>query len=416
MDDDKIFAIEPAPVPATETSTAVPSAGETASAGPEPGAKIDAKMGKKQAKVEAAEVKRRAKEARRLARELEKEARRDAKHQTALFPEVEPEPPEPERDPTDEPQESGPSIAAGQEFPADTLPGEPGLESIHGIGPAKRKKLKKAGITSLAELRAADPARVAKKADVLESVAQEWRFMAQLIDGLGVGPQFAEMIAGAGVVSIEQLATADPKDVWAAVHASAEKRGLPGQASALEPKDLEGWIASAKNYRFGTAGPDDAAGSPAEVEGAAPEASEVDDAPRSRGWLRRRPKAAPGIPDSPGSGPASGQVPGTPTQGMDELIPAQTPGTRFRFLRFGKSAPAATEAGPETPVEDKPKRRLGLFHRTAKPAAQESAAPSADAPMGNPADADEPDKPSKARKKSKTVADRAPNSSKRRRR
>jgi predicted flap endonuclease-1-like 5' DNA nuclease len=76
---------------------------------------------------------------------------------------------------------------------------------IEGIGPTYAKRLEKAGITTTGLLAIAKTGAVAKKSKAPLKTVKAWKYQADLLKVKGVGPQYAEALARAGVRGIDGL-------------------------------------------------------------------------------------------------------------------------------------------------------------------------------------------------------------------
>ncbi|HDS59936.1 MAG TPA: helix-hairpin-helix domain-containing protein [Thermoplasmatales archaeon] len=87
------------------------------------------------------------------------------------------------------------------------------LTDIKGIGETYAKKLKRAGVTSIHDLRKMNISQVAKTAGLGEKLLQQWqetaRQMNLLTDIKGIGPTFEKKLKKQGIHTVEDLAGAD---------------------------------------------------------------------------------------------------------------------------------------------------------------------------------------------------------------
>lgn len=117
---------------------------------------------------------------------------------------------------------------------------------IEGIGPKFEAKLKKAGIKSSADLAAAtDLKGLAEKTEIPEANLRLWKGMAVLLPVKGIGPQFAEVLARTGVLTLKDLAGCDPKKLAARIEALLESKAVTIVGAKVTPKRIEGWIEQA---------------------------------------------------------------------------------------------------------------------------------------------------------------------------
>lgn len=118
---------------------------------------------------------------------------------------------------------------------------------IEGIGPKFEAKLKKAGIKSSADLAAAtDLKGLAEKTEIPEANLRLWKAMAVLLPIKGIGPQFAEVLARTGVLTVKDLAGCDPKKLAARIDAVLESKAVTIVGAKVTAKRIQGWIEQAQ--------------------------------------------------------------------------------------------------------------------------------------------------------------------------
>ena len=141
-----------------------------------------------------------------------------------------------------------------EEFVPEVLLPQPGtkqlpIETIEGIGQAYGEKLREGSIEWVEDLALTTPDNVMKLTGVNESHAKKWIAMARLTWLDDVSNEDAECIVlGAHITSIEELAVADPDNLYNKV-SNAEKFGrvqVP-QGYTLSKDKVRKWIASAQN-------------------------------------------------------------------------------------------------------------------------------------------------------------------------
>ncbi|MFX1301528.1 MAG: DUF4332 domain-containing protein [Promethearchaeota archaeon] len=140
-----------------------------------------------------------------------------------------------------------------EEFVPEVLLPQPGtkqlpIETIEGIGKAYGDKLREGSIEWVEDLALTTPDNVMKLTGVNQSHAQKWIAMARLTWLDDVSNEDAECIVlGANLTSIEELAVADPDDLYNKV-STAEKFGrvqVP-QGYTISKEKIRKWIASAQ--------------------------------------------------------------------------------------------------------------------------------------------------------------------------
>jgi hypothetical protein len=145
------------------------------------------------------------------------------------------------------------TLAGPEEFVPEVLLPQPGkkqlpVSTVEGIGKKYSGELEKGGIQYVEDLALSRPETVTKLTGVHTITAQKWIAMARLTWLDDVSNEDAECIVlSANITSIEELAVADPDDLYNKV-STAEKFGLvqvpKGYSITKEKVTL--WIESAK--------------------------------------------------------------------------------------------------------------------------------------------------------------------------
>ncbi|MDO8122790.1 MAG: DUF4332 domain-containing protein [Candidatus Hermodarchaeota archaeon] len=144
-------------------------------------------------------------------------------------------------------------VEGPEEFVPEVLLPHPGeeqlpIETVEGIGKAYGDKLREGSIEWVEDLALTTPENVMKLTGVNQLQAQKWIAMARLTWLDDVSNEDAECIVlGANITSIEELAVADPDDLYNKV-STAEKFGrvqVP-QGYAISKDKVRKWIASAQ--------------------------------------------------------------------------------------------------------------------------------------------------------------------------
>ena len=120
---------------------------------------------------------------------------------------------------------------------------------VEGIGPKYAKKLEAAGIHTTSRLCYEDAAHVAATIGAHEKTVRSWQSMSELAKVKGIGPQYAEALARAGIEGIQEL-----KDRSANAIADQVNEYLGGLknhvlGSSVTAKRVEGWQKAAKPMR-----------------------------------------------------------------------------------------------------------------------------------------------------------------------
>lgn len=126
----------------------------------------------------------------------------------------------------------------------------PKLEDIEGIGAAQAKKLRDAGVRSVEGLltmggSATGRKDLAAKAGISEKSILEWVNHADLFRIKGVGEEYSDLLEEAGVDTVVELATRNPKNLHAALMEANAKKKLVRRVPP--EKSVAGWIEQAKS-------------------------------------------------------------------------------------------------------------------------------------------------------------------------
>ena len=123
------------------------------------------------------------------------------------------------------------------------------IEEIEGIGPSFGEKLIAAGIKSTADfLNKCSAAKgrqaVAAETDISEKLILKWANHADLMRISGVGPEYAELLEGAGVDTVKELRRRNAANLAAHMAAVQEEKKLTRKAPG--EKVVARWIEAAK--------------------------------------------------------------------------------------------------------------------------------------------------------------------------
>lgn len=123
--------------------------------------------------------------------------------------------------------------------------GEPVID-IEGIGPAYAEKLGRAGVTSTEQLRRASTERLAEQTGISETLLLQWKAMADFMRIKGIGKQYAELLARAGVTGVEDLAKETPSRLRDRVAAYLKGTEHPPTKGRVDEKRARRWIQAAR--------------------------------------------------------------------------------------------------------------------------------------------------------------------------
>ncbi len=121
-----------------------------------------------------------------------------------------------------------------------------GIAEIHGIDETRAERLRTAGVRSLVDLVAStesndDLRRLAETVGVSEAEMTTWAASAGLMQVAGVGAAYAQLLVGAGVGTVDDLAYSRPRDLARRVADVSAELGRP----VPNPKTVALWIAAA---------------------------------------------------------------------------------------------------------------------------------------------------------------------------
>lgn len=128
------------------------------------------------------------------------------------------------------------------------------IEDIEGIGPAKGKKLRAAGVTSVAKLlelggKKSGRKDLAAKTGMDEKVILKFVNMADLFRIKGVGEEYSELLEAAGVDTVVELSKRKPANLAAKMKEVNDKKKLV--RSVPSETVVTKWVAQAKELPRG---------------------------------------------------------------------------------------------------------------------------------------------------------------------
>ncbi|MCK9997171.1 MAG: DUF4332 domain-containing protein [Candidatus Krumholzibacteria bacterium] len=128
------------------------------------------------------------------------------------------------------------------------------IEDIQGIGPAFADKLSAAKITTTSELldHCCTPAgrkKVSGITGVGEGQILKWTNMADLMRIAGVGPQYSELLEGAGVDTVKELRHRNAANLAVRMEEVNQEKHVSGSSPA--EKTIQEWINIAKSIEPG---------------------------------------------------------------------------------------------------------------------------------------------------------------------
>jgi len=123
------------------------------------------------------------------------------------------------------------------------------INEIQGIGPSYAEKLAAAGITTTENLleQGADAKgrkALGEKTGISGALLLKWANNADLMRISGIGPQFAELLEGAGVDTVKELRNRNVENLAAKMGEINEEKKLARVSPAASV--VQGWIEQAK--------------------------------------------------------------------------------------------------------------------------------------------------------------------------
>ncbi len=123
------------------------------------------------------------------------------------------------------------------------------IDTIEGIGPANRDKLRAAGIKTtdaLLKLCCDKKGRkaAAEKSGCSEAQLLKWVNMADLMRIKGVGEEYSELLEAAGVDTVKELRNRNAENLTQAMADTNAKKKLVRSLPSL--KQVSNWVAQAK--------------------------------------------------------------------------------------------------------------------------------------------------------------------------
>lgn len=160
----------------------------------------------------------------------------------------EPEPALTETAPVPEP-EPEPAAPAAPEVYYDFGGDVHDVIDVEGIGPVYAQRLHQAGVHSTARLCYEDPDALAAALDVSPKTVRSWQSMAQLMKINGIGPQYAEVLARAGIEGIDELKRRSPARIADQVNKYLETIETNVLGQRVTERRVASWQEAAKALR-----------------------------------------------------------------------------------------------------------------------------------------------------------------------
>ncbi len=138
-----------------------------------------------------------------------------------------------------------PAESAYYDYRGDDHP----VEDVEGIGAVYAAKLKAQGIETTGRLCYENPAKLSTAIDVPMKTIETWQSMAQLMKVSGIGPQYAEALARAGIEGIDELKRRSPSRLADQVNDYLDSLEVNVIGTKITERRIAGWQAAAKSMR-----------------------------------------------------------------------------------------------------------------------------------------------------------------------
>jgi len=126
---------------------------------------------------------------------------------------------------------------------------EQDIETIEGIGSSRGRMLRNAGIRTVDDLLRAGATRrgrqrIANEIGVSYATMHKWVYRGDLLRVRGIGRQYSELLETAGVATLTDLSTRNPRFLWQTLKLVNRERKLVRRIPPL--KTIENWVHKAK--------------------------------------------------------------------------------------------------------------------------------------------------------------------------
>ncbi len=123
------------------------------------------------------------------------------------------------------------------------------VEDIEGIGRIYGGKLAAAGVLTTARLAYEDPESLGKRVGVPKKTVEQWQQMGELMKIKGVGKQYAEAMARAGIEGIAELKRRSPETIANQVNSYLDTLDTNVLGNKITSKRVEGWQKAAAGMK-----------------------------------------------------------------------------------------------------------------------------------------------------------------------
>ena len=148
-----------------------------------------------------------------------------------------------------EPEVAAPVEEKAVEVPAHAARPKVPIDTIEGIGPVYKAKLKELGIETVANLLELGASRkgreeLAANSAISEALVLKWVNMADLMRISGVGEEYSELLEAAGVDTVKELRNRNPENLLKAMLEANQQHAMVRRTPHLS--EVESWVAQAK--------------------------------------------------------------------------------------------------------------------------------------------------------------------------
>lgn len=123
------------------------------------------------------------------------------------------------------------------------------VEDIEGIGRIYGGKLAAVGVMTTARLAYEDPESLGKRVGVPKKTVQQWQHMGELMKIKGVGKQYAEALARAGIEGIAELKRRSPEALANQINEYLDSLETNVLGNKVTAKRIEGWQKAAAGMK-----------------------------------------------------------------------------------------------------------------------------------------------------------------------
>lgn len=120
------------------------------------------------------------------------------------------------------------------------------VEDVEGIGTVYGEQLREMGVEDTEDLAQHPVASIAEALDVSERVVTSWRWMAEIMTVVGLGPQYAELLVRSGVEGVEGLQASEPGALIEDIQEKQDSLTVKIQGNIITEDRVETWIRLAR--------------------------------------------------------------------------------------------------------------------------------------------------------------------------